>query len=156
MPSLAAANMSFRREVYEQAGGFDPNYRGHGFRFETDFSFALRKTGRRIRFVPGASLVHRYGSPGGAENVHLGRLTPESREWLVVFFANTFYFLRKWHGLRRRIPAAVAVWREQAMNRAVLAQGWKTALVRQRAFLEGLRMAGRMRDPRSGNANMEP
>jgi GT2 family glycosyltransferase len=138
MPTAAAAHMSFPREVYEQVGGFDSAYAGSGFRFETDFSFAVRRLGKRIRFDPEISLVHRYGSPGGAENRQLVSTDAPFDRWLNDYFANTWYFLLKWHGLPTAAFLMTRFWREQALNRALLRQGPGAVWTRHQALGRGL------------------
>lgn len=137
-PSLFGPNMSFSRRLYQRVDGFDSNFRGNGFRFETDFSFKIKRFGRRVVFDPEASLVHRYHTPGGAENRHLMSMHPESLHWYHQFFANTWYFLRKWH----RLPVAAAlmtkVWRAHALNRAAYAAGPAMFLKRQRVIVSGM------------------
>lgn len=138
MPSVGAGNMSFRRCAYESIGGFDPQYEGNGFRFETDFTFALRAAGKRVVFDPSASLIHRYRSPGGADNRYLGSLAPESHRWYVNFFANSWYFLLKWYSLPEAAYLMGTLWREHAFNRAAIGAGGKFLRQRQGAFVTGL------------------
>lgn len=137
LPTLSGQNMSFRREAYEKAGGFDNRYRAHGFWFETDFSFALKKAGYRIRFDPKISLIHRYGSPGGAENGLLRSLSPAAHGWYLDFFSNTWYFLLKWHSFSRAALLLYQIWREHVFNRAIIRQGLLFLCRRQRAFCHG-------------------
>ena len=138
MPTVAAANLSFLRSCYEQVGGFDPRFSGNGFRFETDFSFALRDAGKRILFDPALSLVHRYGSPGGAENRHLTSISETSFAWHLDYFTNTWYFLLKWYSFPRAVRLMVPFWREQALNRALVRVAPRSVLSRHRALARGI------------------
>jgi len=138
MPSLAAGNMSFRRTLYDAVGGFDTSYRANGFRFETDFSFAIKKHGGDIRFDNRLSLTHLYGSAGGAGNRYLGSLSPEAEPWYVEFFANTWYFLLKWYPIPEAIYLMALIWREHAFNRSILRKPGLLA-GRHRSLSRGLR-----------------
>ena len=55
---LIGCNMSFRREVIEQVGGFDPNYKLTNLREETDICIRVKKAGWHIMFVPTMAVVH--------------------------------------------------------------------------------------------------
>ncbi len=55
---IPGCNMSFRREVLEQVGGFDPNYTLTNSREETDLCIRVKKAGWRIMFVPTMAVVH--------------------------------------------------------------------------------------------------
>lgn len=145
MPSLAGANMSVSRVVFEQIGGFDRNYQGSGFRFETDFCMKIRAAGYRIPFLPEASLVHRYHSAGGASNSHLESMSATANEWYRPFFHNTFYFLFKWHSPGLRLKLSGRIWREHAFNRAIFKQGirqvWRRNAILLKELKTGIRLA---------------
>lgn len=144
-PSLAGANMSFRKNLYEQAGGFDANYLGSGFRFETDFSFAIRKLGYRIVYDSCASLVHRYGSEGGANNKHLHSTHISSHRWYQDFFFNTWYFLTKWYPLTKAVWLMGLIWREHVFNRHNIRVGLRFQLARNLTFIQGVHNVHRSR-----------
>ncbi len=55
---IPGGNMSFRREVLERVGGFDPNYTLTNFREETDLCIRVKKAGWCILFVPTMAVVH--------------------------------------------------------------------------------------------------
>lgn len=139
MPSLAGANMSVTRALFEEVSGFDSHYQGSGFRFETDFSMKIRAAGYRIPFLPTASLIHRYNSMGGASNSHLENMAFAANDWYSPFFRNTFYFLFKWHPLGLASKLAFHVWREHAFNRAIFKHGLGQVLRRNRLFATGLK-----------------
>ena len=139
--------MSFRRKVYDKTGGFDSNYLGNGFRFETDFTFAVKKAGYKVIFDSTASLLHRYHQPGGAENHFLFSLTEESHAWHEVFFRNTWYFLRKWYSLSAATYLMYFVWREHCLNRAALLRGFPFLMRRHMALFRGLTpIAGKIKN----------
>jgi GT2 family glycosyltransferase len=55
---LGGGNMSFRREVLEQVGGFDANYTLTNYREETDLCIRVKKAGWRMVFVPPMTVTH--------------------------------------------------------------------------------------------------
>jgi GT2 family glycosyltransferase len=84
---LAGANMSFLREVFEGAGGFDANYKGTAYREETDLCLRVRQKGILL-FVPAARVLHREEQAGGN--------SPESaRDWNYWYHRNNTYFFLK-------------------------------------------------------------
>jgi GT2 family glycosyltransferase len=94
-------NMSFRRSIISDVGGFDEHFRGNAMREETDFSLRVVKAGWRIGYEPGADLVH-LALPGGTRSVD--RIT-----WYRDFFFNESYFFLK-HFPRSYLP--VLLWRK--------------------------------------------
>jgi GT2 family glycosyltransferase len=73
-----ACNFSVRRETALALGGFDENYRGAAYRFETDFCRRLCAAGGKIRFEPTASVRHLQVNTGGtrAFGSHLTSASP--------------------------------------------------------------------------------
>lgn len=76
--NLMAGNFSIRREIAWAVGGFDENFIGAAFRFETEFAERLRAQGERIRFEPGASVDHLRVESGGTRSFgdHLRTVRP--------------------------------------------------------------------------------
>jgi GT2 family glycosyltransferase len=74
-----AGNLSVRRERALALGGFDLNYVGVAYRFETDFCRRLTKQGGKMLFEPSASLFHLRAARGGtrAYGNHLRSHRPE-------------------------------------------------------------------------------
>jgi GT2 family glycosyltransferase len=60
-----AGNLSVRRERALVAGGFDENFVGAAYRFETEFCRRLRAAGGVVLFEPSASLRHLRAPTGG-------------------------------------------------------------------------------------------
>ena len=123
VPTTCAANMSLRRELVERLGGFDERYSANAFRWETDFSVRLIRSGYRIRYDPGARVVHYFGTPGGCENGNLLSSTAASHAWYVPFFRNNTYFALKLLAGRDRARFFWRLYREHVVNRAYLAAG---------------------------------
>ncbi len=80
-------NMSFRRKIILDVGGFDEHFRGNAMREETDFSLRVVKAEWRIVYDPDAVANH-LGLPGGSRS--RDRLT-----WYEDFFFNESYFFLK-------------------------------------------------------------
>ncbi len=51
-------NMAFRREAFDQVGGFDESFQ---YGSDIDFSWRLTRAGLRIRYLPDAVVVHDWG-----------------------------------------------------------------------------------------------
>ena len=51
-------NMSFRKKVFVEVGGFDPAFMTLGYFEEADLSLRIRKLGQKIIFEPEAVVVH--------------------------------------------------------------------------------------------------
>jgi GT2 family glycosyltransferase len=73
-----AGNLSVKRERAIGIGGFDENFVGVAYRFETDFARRLVKAGGRIRFEPEATLRHLKLATGGLRTYgnHLTSASP--------------------------------------------------------------------------------
>ncbi len=65
-------NFSIHRETALALGGFDENFVRVAYRFEAEFSYRLRKSGRRIFFEPRACIFHLKEDSGGTRSY--GRL----------------------------------------------------------------------------------
>lgn len=78
------ANMSFLRTALLEVGGFDQEFDGNGYFFETDGCLRVLAAGYRMVFDPRAELVHLMAGAGGA------RIKDKSR--------HTYYFVK--NGIR--------------------------------------------------------
>ena len=123
VPTTCAANMSVRRDLVVRLGGFDERYTANAFRWETDFSVRLTRSGYRIRYDPDARVVHHFGTPGGCENANLLSRADGSHAWYVPFFRNNTYFALKLLAGRDRARFLWRIYREHVVNRAYLAAG---------------------------------
>jgi GT2 family glycosyltransferase len=63
--NVMAGNLCVRRDTALSIGGFDENFIGVAYRFETDFARRLIASGGRIRFEPAASIRHLRIASGG-------------------------------------------------------------------------------------------
>ncbi len=80
-------NMSFRKQIILDVGGFDEQFRGNAMREETDFSLRVVKAGWRIIYEPSAALTH-LALTGGSR-------TADRLQWYRDFFFNESYFFLK-------------------------------------------------------------
>ena len=93
-----AGNLSVRRERALAVGGFDENFEGVAYRFETEFCRRLCRAGGRILFEPAASIRHLRAPRGGTRTLgtHLTSASPD-------FGVGDYYFAL-------REPGSLARW----------------------------------------------
>ncbi len=94
-------NMSFRRGVLRETGGFDTRYGGTFIFEETDVCLAVRNRGYRIQYTPDAALTHLHASSGGC------RIADPNRE--VYWYAHNFMLLHRKHFPRRTFPLWISL-----------------------------------------------
>jgi GT2 family glycosyltransferase len=87
-----AGNLSVHRSRAIEAGGFDENFVGVAYRFETDFALRLVSSGGRIRFDPAASIHHLQFSTGGLRAYGDFRTSPSP-----MHSAGDYYFALRHH-----------------------------------------------------------
>jgi GT2 family glycosyltransferase len=98
--TLKGANMSFRRCALQDAGEFDPAFRGTAFLEDADMSCRVSRCGWSLRYEPGAAVVHLSLSAGG---VRVGSAL-KTEQWR---FRNTGYFMRRHRGRGSLVPMAL-------------------------------------------------
>ena len=76
--SSVGCNLSVRRSRALEIGGFDENFRGAAFRFETEFCRRVWQRGGKVFFAPDASVRHLRLPAGGtrAHGSHLRSASP--------------------------------------------------------------------------------
>ena len=136
--SAQGNNMSFRKDVILKVGGFDENYDGNSFRWETDMGYRLKKYGYYTIFDPTAVIIHQYNSPGGCENRNLFGRSKHSHEWYYYFFKNSFYFHLKNIGGIAFVSLVWKLYRGHVLNRSYIAEGLAFEIARHRVFFTGL------------------
>ena len=95
--NVMAGNLSVRRDAALAVGGFDEQFKGSAYRFETEFARRLVAAGYGIAFAPSASLRHLRAERGGTRQggSHLTSASPRHG-------AGDYYFaLRHGRGLAR-------------------------------------------------------
>lgn len=92
-------NVSYRKKVIDEIGGFDERFIGNAMREETDFSLRVFEKGYKIIFEPKAVVTHLGVRRGGSRSAD--RLT-----WYFDFFHNeTLFFLK--HFPKRYFPILI-------------------------------------------------
>lgn len=81
-------NMSFRRQILVDIGGFDRRFGGTAHLEESDVSLRVTARGWRLRFAPEASLTHLSLQVGGCRELDLTK-------WLYWYGHNYLLFARK-------------------------------------------------------------
>jgi GT2 family glycosyltransferase len=81
--SLIGCNMSFRRELLLETGGFDENYVGTSYRDDTDLCVRVRQLRYKLVYAPKALVWHKF------KGKSLGS------EWLYWYVRNHVYFYFK-------------------------------------------------------------
>lgn len=76
--NVMAGNLCVHRERVLSIGGFDENFQGSAFRFETEFARRIIKAGGKIRFVGSAGIKHLRVPSGGTrkDGSHLTSADP--------------------------------------------------------------------------------
>ena len=77
LKNAMAGHMSVVRETALGVGGFDENFRGTAYRFETEFARRICRAGGKIVFEPAASIRHLRSERGGTR-VHGNHLASAS------------------------------------------------------------------------------
>ncbi len=128
-------NMSFRKQVIRDLGGFDENFVGPAGD-DTEFSYRVRKVGL-ILYSPAAHLVHVRAPSGGLRDS-----AGQTRYiWQTAFCVNYFWFKVGAGGAQRSRKVLLA-FRQHVVNRYTLRNGrWLPFAV---AFLRGIRDSERV------------
>jgi GT2 family glycosyltransferase len=77
--NVMAGNLSVNREKALACGGFDENFVGVAYRFETEFCRRLRRQGGKVVYEPAAVIRHLKAPSGGTRTwgSHLTSMRPE-------------------------------------------------------------------------------
>lgn len=101
--NVMAGNLSVKREHALRIGGFDENFIGAAYRFETDFAMRLAAAGGRIWFEPLAGLRHLKLSTGGLRSYGDHRTTPSPMHSVGDYYFAMHHRLDFWQYAARRI-----------------------------------------------------
>lgn len=106
--NVMGGNLSVDRQTALRAGGFDANFVGVAYRFETEFAKRLvRHSGKKICFEPDASVKH-LQAPSGGTRKYGNPLSSASPDHSV---GDYYYALRCASGLERYIYMATRAFR---------------------------------------------
>jgi GT2 family glycosyltransferase len=98
-------NMSFRRDVLMELGGFDPYIAI--FRDDSDMCLRVIAAGYKVRFVPAASLVHLDAPSGGTRGGHAAATGCLGREIRMYwqqhrhYRDNLYFIVKHFRGAKR-------------------------------------------------------
>jgi GT2 family glycosyltransferase len=116
VPLASGAGCALRRALWEELGGFAPEY--FAYHEDAELSWRCRRRGLSVVFVPDAVVVHRYEFSRTATKQYL----LERNRWILVL---TLYGTRT---LVLLAPALLAF--EVAITAVAAVQGWLPAKVR--------------------------
>lgn len=85
--NVMAGNLSVKRVRFLELGGFDENFVGVAYRFESDFALRVANAGGRILFEPRASIDHLKLPTGGLRSYGDHRTSPSP-----MHSAGDYYF----------------------------------------------------------------
>jgi GT2 family glycosyltransferase len=106
--NVMAGNLSVRRDRALQIGGFDENFTGAAYRFETDFAMRVAAAGGAIWFEPRASLRHLQLATGGLRSYGDHRTAPVPAHSAGDYYFALHHERRFWSYAMRRLVANVA------------------------------------------------
>ncbi len=102
--NVMAGNLSVKREHALAIGGFDENYEGVAYRFETEFARRLIRAGGKIYYEPNASIKHLRAERGGTRSTgsHLTSMSPKHGQGDYYFALQSGYSLQTlWYIVKR-------------------------------------------------------
>lgn len=134
--NVMAGNLSVKREHAIAAGGFDENFIGAGYRFETDFALRLIAAGGKIWFAPEATLRHLKLSSGGLRSFGDHRSSPSPAHSAGDYYFAIHHRPRFWRYALRRI-------RRNVVTRYHLGHPW-TVPTKLIGEIRGLLLARRL------------
>lgn len=115
--NVMAGNLSVKRARALEIGGFDENFIGAAYRFETDFAMRIANAGGKIWFEPKASIRHLQLQTGGLRSYGDHRSAP-----VPAHSAGDYYFAL--HHLPRFWPFAAKRMRQNVATRYLLKHPW--------------------------------
>jgi GT2 family glycosyltransferase len=106
--NVMAGNLSVKRERALAIGGFDENFVGAAYRFETDFAMRIAQAGGKIWFEPRASIRHLQLSTGGLRSYGDHRSAPVPAHSAGDYYFALHHVPRFWRYAARRVVQNVA------------------------------------------------
>ena len=101
--NVMAGNLSVKRERALQIGGFDENYVGAAYRFESDFALRLVNAGGKIWFEPRASIRHLKLGSGGIRSFGDHRTTLSPLHSVGDYYYARHHVARFWRYVFQRL-----------------------------------------------------
>ena len=115
--NVMAGNLSVDRAKALAIGGFDENFLGAAYRFESDFARRIVAAGGRIRYEPRAGLDHLHLATGGV------RAHGDHRRTISPSHTSGDYYFALWH-VRPFWPYALRRLRANIVTRWLLLHPW--------------------------------
>lgn len=84
--NVMAGNLSVKRRAALLVGGFDENFVGAAYRFETEFARRLVRAGEEIRFCGTAGIQHLRISSGGTRSAGDHRMSADPRHGVGDYY----------------------------------------------------------------------
>jgi GT2 family glycosyltransferase len=134
--NVMAGNLSVKRERAIAIGGFDENFVGVAYRFETDFALRLVAAGGRVWFSPDAGLRHLKLASGGLRSFGDHRSSPSPAHSVGDYYFAIHHRPPLWRYALTRL-------RKNAITRFHLAHPW-TIPAKLTGELRGLWLARRL------------
>lgn len=106
--NVMAGNLSVKRDRALGIGGFDENFTGAAYRFETDFAMRIAAAGGKVWFEPRASLRHLALSTGGLRSYGDHRSAPVPAHSAGDYYFALHHVPRFWAYAVRRLVQNVA------------------------------------------------
>ena len=136
-----SGHMSMRRDRCIAVGGFDENFKGAAYRFDTEFARRVIRQGGQVLFHPSASLKHLRVARGGTRlsGSHLGSANP------IHGVGDYYYAILQGRGFDRVAYVTTRMFRE-VCNRYHLLRPWLIPVKmvgETRAFLWAVELAKR-------------
>jgi len=104
---VMAGNLSVKRRRFLELGGFDENFVGAAYRFETDFALRVAAAGGKIRFEPAASIRHLKLASGGLRSFGDHRSSPSPAHTAGDYYFALYHRPPLWRYTLRRLRANV-------------------------------------------------
>jgi GT2 family glycosyltransferase len=115
--NVMAGNLSVKRERAIGIGGFDENFVGVAYRFETDFALRLVAAGGKVWFSPEAGLRHLKLASGGLRSFGDHRSSPSPAHSVGDYYFAIHHRPPLWRYALRRL-------RKNAVTRYHLRHPW--------------------------------
>jgi GT2 family glycosyltransferase len=134
--NVMAGNLSVKREHAIGIGGFDENFAGVAYRFETDFALRLVAAGGKVWFSPDAGLRHLKLASGGLRSFGDHRSSPSPAHSAGDYYFAIHHRPPLWRYALRRL-------RKNAVTRYHVSHPW-TVPTKVIGELRGLLLARKL------------
>jgi GT2 family glycosyltransferase len=106
--NVMAGNLSVKRKRFLELGGFDENFVGVAYRFESDFALRVAAAGGKILFEPRASIDHLKLATGGLRSYGDHRTSASPMHSVGDYYFALQHRPPLWRYALRRLRANVA------------------------------------------------